>query len=277
MDPLKPHWTMAVIEEVASVMKKYLPHRSVSVFPIQLRRRFARTIVMSLAVTIQTNRFNRTSSSSWRLSRRKLSSSEIRLFFITTSCFSKDYLVICGGCYWFMELFAIWRFVEDWHPPSNGAYVQNTWDLRAERPKIGTAKYGNDDRMDWSGACVWYDDFLVDHVPIRGRLMPWVGSGESLKKEVFLECLTTRNKKIYWEMVQDNWYLICIIQRKNDWWRPSFALLDVGIQRFKRDQIRTTKYLGKWILSSQEYQRGLTGLTLHTKLADVLDFSSYDW
>ena len=31
---------MAVREEVASVMKKYLPHRSVSVFPIPLRRRF---------------------------------------------------------------------------------------------------------------------------------------------------------------------------------------------------------------------------------------------
>jgi hypothetical protein len=41
MDLLKPHRTMAVREEVASVMKKYLPHRSVSVFPIPLRRRFA--------------------------------------------------------------------------------------------------------------------------------------------------------------------------------------------------------------------------------------------
>ena len=176
MDLLKQHRTMAVREEVASVMKKYLPHRSVSVFPIPLRRRFAPNDSYEPRVTIQ---MNRTSSSSWRLSRWKLSSSEIHLFFITTSCFSKDFLVICGGCYWFMELFAIWRFVED------GAFVQNTWDLRAESPKIGTAKYGNDCRMDLSGACVWYDDFLVDHVPIRGRLMPWVGSGESLKKEVF--------------------------------------------------------------------------------------------
>ena len=69
---------------------------------------------------------------------------------------------------------------------------------------------------------------------------------------------------------------ICIIQRKNDWWRPSFALLDVGFQRFIRGQIRTTKYLDEWMLSSQEYKRGLIGLTLHTKLVDVLDFSSYD-
>ena len=37
MDLLKQHRTMAVREEVASVMKKYLPHRSVSVFPIPLR------------------------------------------------------------------------------------------------------------------------------------------------------------------------------------------------------------------------------------------------
>ena len=273
MDLLKPHRTMAVREEVASVMKKYLPHRSVSVFPIPLRRRFARTIVMSLAVTIQTNR---TSSSSWRLSRRKLSSSEIRLFFITTSCFSKDYLVICGGCYWFMELFAIWRFVEDGHRPSNGAYVQNTWDLRAERPKIGTAKYGNDDRMDLSGACVWYDDFLVDHVPIRGRLMPWVGSGESLKKEVFLECLTTRNEKIYWEMVQDNWYLFALFnERTIDGDLHLHFLMSVFRDsygtRFVRRNISTNGFYPPKSISE------VWLVSPCTKLADVLDFSSYDW
>ena len=64
---------------------------------------------------------------------------------------------------------------------------------------------------------------------------------------------------------------ICIIQQKNDWWRPSFALLDVGIQRFKRDQIHTTKYLGEWILSPQEFQLGLTGFTLH-KIGGCIGF-----
>jgi len=87
---------MAVREEVASVMKKYLPHRSVSVFPIPLRRRFAPND------SYEPRSYDSNEQNKFKFVKivtQKAFKLGNTLFFITTSCFSKDYLVICGGCY----------------------------------------------------------------------------------------------------------------------------------------------------------------------------------
>ena len=141
----------------------------------------------------------------------------------------------------------------DTHPPTAHMYrTPGTWGQRDPR----LARQSMAMTTGWTGLVLVFDmmiswwttfpsegDWCLELAPARAWRKKYFGMFDYEKR---IDLLRNGTRQLVF---------ICIIQRKNDWWRPSFALLDVGIQRFKRDQIRTTKYLSEWILSSQEYQR----------------------